>query len=254
MRCFSWNVNGLRAVARKGLLPWDVCTGADLIALQETKAQPQQLDAQLAQPPGWHAFWHAAQKPGYSSVAILSRSKPDEIQAGIGDAEIDAEGRVLTARFGTLAVVSAYFPNSQDGGKRIAFKLRFCALMEAHLAAWRARGCGTLLLGDYNIAHRPIDLARPKENEKNAGYLPGERAWMERYLATLGYRDVFRERHPDTPALYTWWTNWGQARERNVGWRIDYATVSPDLAARVTDARIHPDIDGSDHCPVSIVL
>ncbi len=253
MRCYSWNVNGIRSVAKKNLLPWEVCPGADLIAVQETKAQPQQLPPELVAPAGWHAFWHSAKKPGYSSVAIISRDQPDEVVAGLGDARFDDEGRVLAARFGSLVAISAYFPNSQDGGKRLDYKLGFTAALEENLAAWRARGCGTVLLGDYNIAHQPIDLARPKENEKNAGYLPDERAWMTRYLG-LGYRDVFRERNPEAAGAYTWWTNWGGARARNIGWRIDYATVSPDLVSRVRSATIHPDIMGSDHCPVSIDL
>lgn len=253
MRCYSWNVNGIRSVARKNLLPWDVCPGADVIGLQETKALSTQLEPELRDPAGWYSFWHSAQKPGYSGVAIISRVKPDEVVEGIQDARFDCEGRVLAARFGELVVISAYFPNSRDAGARLDYKLAFCAVMETYLAGWRARGCETLLLGDYNIAHQPIDLARPKQNEKNAGYLPEERAWMARYLG-LGYRDVFRERNPELAGAYTWWTNWANARGKNIGWRIDYGTVSPALAARVKDATIHPDVMGSDHCPVAVEL
>jgi exodeoxyribonuclease-3 len=244
-------VNGLRAVARKGKLPWDVLPDAEVICLQETKAKTEAL-GELASPAGWHAAWHAAEKPGYSSVAILSKAKPDEIVEGIGDPQFDCEGRVVAMRFGTVLVISAYFPNSQDGGKRLPYKLAFCAQMDQFLASWRAKGVETLLMGDYNIAHRPIDLARPKDNEKNAGYLPEERAWLDRFLS--GHRDVFRERRGDEAGLYTWWTNWGQARARNIGWRIDYGCTSQALASRVVDATIHPDIDGSDHCPVGVVL
>ncbi|MEK7412186.1 MAG: exodeoxyribonuclease III [Planctomycetota bacterium] len=252
MRAVSWNVNGLRAVARKGILPWDVVPKTDVIGLQETKAKPDQI-GELAEPDGWHASWHSAVKPGYSGTAILSRDKPDEVVEGMGDDRFDGEGRVITARFGTLAIVNAYFPNSQEFGARIAYKLAFCTAMEAHLAHWRGRGCETLLLGDFNIAHQPIDLARPDENEESPGFLPEERAWFTRYLG-LGYHDVFRERNPNTANLYTWWTYRAGARARNVGWRIDYATVSNGLASRVQDAQIHPDITGSDHCPVSIDL
>jgi len=149
--------------------------------------------------------------------------------------------------------ISAYFPNSQEEGRRIDYKLGFCAALEAYLARWRALGRSTVLLGDYNIAPQPIDLARPKENERNPGYLPGERAWFARYLG-LGYRDVFRERNPELTGAYSWWTNWGGARARNVGWRIDFATVTPDLVDRVQDVAIHQGIHGSDHCPVSITL
>lgn len=253
LRCASWNVNGIRALARKGRPPCELLAGYDVVCLQETKAHPEQLPDGLATPPGWHAHWHAAARRGYSGVAILTREAPDEVAAGIGEERFDGEGRVLAVRFGDVAIVSAYFPNSQEGGRRLAYKLDFCAAMERYLDGWRARGCQTLLLGDYNIAHRPIDLARPRANEANPGYLPEERAWFDRYLA-LGYRDVFRERHPGLEGAYTWWTYRAGARARNVGWRIDYATVSPDLGERVRAVAIHPDLDGSDHCPVSIEI
>jgi len=253
MRCFSWNVNGIRSVHRKNLLPWEVLAEADVIGLQETKANPDQLDPDVREPDGWHAFWHSAEKPGYSGTALICRSQPDEIVEGLGEGDYDREGRVIAARFGTLAVISAYFPNSRDAGARLSYKLGFCAHLERYLATWRKKGCETVLLGDYNIAHQPIDLARPKENEENAGYLPEERAWFTRYLS-LGYRDVFRERNPAQAAAYTWWTARGGARTRNVGWRIDYATVSPGLVDRVTDSTIHSDIMGSDHCPVGLHL
>ena len=252
MKCFSWNVNGIRAVAKKGCLPWDILPGADVLCLQETKAQPQQIP-ELLEPEGWHAAWHSAERPGYSSVAILSRDKPDEIYTGLGDPEFDVEGRVIAARFGSLVVISAYFPNSQELGKRIAYKLGFCARMEAFTAALRAAGRSVVLLGDYNIAHQPIDLARPDDNEDNPGYLPAERAWMTKWLE-LGWRDVFRERNPTLTDAYTWWTARGGARQRNVGWRIDYSTVTPELVARVRAVEHYPMILGSDHCPVSITL
>jgi exodeoxyribonuclease-3 len=253
MQCYSWNINGIRSVAKKNLLPWTVLPDADIICLQETKARPEQLDKELLDPAGWHSFWHSAEKPGYSSVALICRAKPDEIVVGLGAKEFDSEGRVLAARFGTLVVVTAYFPNSRDGGTRLGYKLDFCTLMESYLTSWKERGCEVLLMGDYNIAHQPIDLARPKENEKNAGYLPEERAWFTRLLG-LGYHDVFRERNPTLVGAYSWWTNWGQARNRNIGWRIDYGTTSAKLTERVADAAILPLIMGSDHCPVSVRL
>jgi len=253
MLCYTWNVNGIRSVAKKNLLPWAILPAAEVICLQETKARPEQLEPGLLEPDGWHAAWHSADKPGYSSVALLSRDKPDEILSGIGEQEFDSEGRVLAARFGTLVVVTAYFPNSREAGARLDYKLAFCASMEKYLERWKARGCEVLLMGDYNIAHQPIDLARPKENEKNAGYLPEERSWFTRLLS-LGYHDVFRERNPELTGAYTWWTNWANARAKNIGWRIDYGTTSPGLTARVTDAGIMPMIMGSDHCPVSVRL
>jgi exodeoxyribonuclease III len=253
MRCTTWNVNGIRSVAKKEILPWQVLSDSDVICLQETKAQSQQLAPELVEPPGWHAAWHSAEKPGYSSVAILTKAKPDEVVAGLGDPQFDSEGRVLAVRFGTLVIISAYFPNSREAGARLGYKLGFCAMMESYLQAWRKRGCEVLLMGDYNIAHQPIDLARPKENEKNAGYLPEERAWMTRFLG-LGYHDVFRERNADVVGAYTWWTNWGGARQRNVGWRIDYGCTSPGLVSRVIETSIQSRIMGSDHCPVTVAL
>jgi exodeoxyribonuclease-3 len=253
MLCYSWNVNGIRAVARKKLLPWDVLAKADVICLQETKAQQEALEPALGEPDGWHSHWHSAKKPGYSSVAILSKDQPDEVLVGIGDDQYDDEGRVLAVRFGKLVVISAYFPNSRDGGARLGYKLGFCALMEKYLKRWRDKGCELVLQGDYNIAHGPIDIARPKENEKNAGYLPEERAWMTRYLG-MGYRDVFRERNPELAGAYTWWTPWAGARQRNIGWRIDYSTVTPGLVDRVKEIRHCPEILGSDHCPVAVEL
>jgi exodeoxyribonuclease-3 len=253
MNCASWNVNGLRALARKEQLPWKRLRKADVICLQETKASPGQLPPELREPKGWRAYWHSAKRSGYSGVAIFARDEPDEVIEGLGAPKFDAEGRVLAIRYGSLVIASAYFPNSQEGGQRLDYKLGFCSAIEKYLARWRARGAGALLMGDYNIAHQPIDLARPKENEANPGYLPEERAWMTRYLG-LGYRDVFRERYPELEGAYTWWSLRTQARERNIGWRIDYGTVTPELAGNVRRARIHPEVEGSDHCPVSIEL
>ncbi len=251
MRCASWNVNGIRAVLKKEIVPWQVLGDNDVICLQETKAQPEQLPTAVVTPPDWHGHWHSAEKKGYASVAIFTREKPDEVVVGLGQQEFDAEGRVLAVRFGKQVIVSAYFPNSQDQGRRLAYKLDFCASMEKYLAKWKRKKCQVLLAGDYNIAHQPIDLARPKPNEKNAGYLPEERAWFSRYLK-LGYRDVFRERNPELAGAYTWWSYRAGARGRNVGWRLDYTSTSADLGEAVRAVQHHPDILGSDHCPISV--
>jgi exodeoxyribonuclease-3 len=251
--CYTWNVNGIRALARKGILPWKVLSRADLICLQETKAHPGQLPPEIGAPKGWHAFWHSAARPGYSGTAVFARRPPDEVIAGLGAPKFDREGRVLALRYGELVVVSAYFPNSQEGGARLGYKLGFCRALLRWLRAAAAAGRSTLLLGDYNIAHQPIDLARPKENEESPGYLPEERAWMTRYL-DAGFHDVFRERNPTLAGAYSWWSLRSGARERNVGWRIDYGTVSANLCGRVRNAAIHPEVLGSDHCPVSVRL
>ena len=249
----TWNVNGIRAVARKGCLPTRLLSRADVICLQETKAHPDQLDAELREPPGYRGFWFSSVRKGYSGTALLTRERPDDVIYGMGKKLFDDEARVLAARFGELVVISAYFPNSQERGARLSYKLAFCRALEAYLQGWLDQGCFTVLLGDYNIAHEPIDLARPKQNEKNPGYLPEERSWMTRYLK-LGFCDVFRERNPELEGAYTWWTMRTNARERNIGWRLDYATVSENMIDAVTDVRIHPEISGSDHCPVSIRL
>ena len=255
MRIYGWNVNGLRAVARKKLLPWDVCEKADVICLQEVKAKTDALEPDLSEPDGWYSVHHAAEKAGYSGVSVFSKDQPDEVLEGMGVAEFDAEGRVLGVRFGTLVIVSAYFPNSRDGGARLPYKLAFCTEMEKlRSARWKKKGWETVLLGDYNIAHQALDLARPKENQKNAGYLPEERAWMTRIIGQ-GLHDVWRERNPTTTGDYTWWTAWANARARNIGWRIDYACVTAGLVGRVTDIRHHQTIAGAPcHCPVDITL
>ncbi len=247
----SWNVNGIRAVARKNLLPWEVMDGVDIWCLQETKARPAQVAAAIAEPDGWHSAWVSANRPGYSGVAIFSRQQPDAVEEGLGEEIFDDEGRVLSVRFDDLLIVSAYFPNSQEAGKRLDYKLAFCRRMETWLAEQREQGLRILLTGDYNIAHAAIDLARPAANEGNPGYLPEERAWMSHYLG-LGYHDIFREENPELTAAYSWWSYRARARNNNVGWRIDYCTCCPNLRPAVSRARIHPDIMGSDHCPVSV--
>lgn len=251
MRCVSWNVNGIRAVNRKECLPWNLMPDVDLFALQETKANEQQVSKAIREPDGFRSYWCSAQKPGYSGVAIYSRREPDEVIDGMDDDEFDCEGRVISATFDDLLVISAYFPNSQEKGRRIDYKLRFCKRMEDFLDSWRDAGYKTLLLGDYNIAHQPIDLARPDDNQENPGYLPEERDWMSHYLSQ-GYHDVFREENPELTGAYSWWSYRTRARDRNIGWRIDYATVCPELRDQAGNCAIHNDIMGSDHCPVSI--
>ena len=253
MLCYSWNVNGIRALGRKDLLPWKVLPRGHVIALQETKASPEQLPSEIRQPKGWKSFWHSAKRRGYSGTAIFTREEPDEVITGLDNKKFDDEGRVIAVRFGELLIISAYFPNSQEAGARLHYKLSFCKALERYLKQWRKNGNRTLLLGDYNIAHHSIDLARPKENETSPGYLPEERQWMTHYLKKE-YHDIFRERNPDLSGAYTWWSFRSGARKRNVGWRLDYGTVSSNLLDSVRETQIHPDVVGSDHCPVSIKL
>jgi exodeoxyribonuclease III len=257
MKVISWNVNGIRACAQKGLFDFVRASSPDILCLQETKAQPGQLGKEffeLADGSGrrYTSIFMSAARPGYSGTAIYSLREPDSVRA-MGIEEFDAEGRVTIAGYGDLDVVSAYFPNSQDAGKRLDYKLRFCAAMLALCREISAAGRHVLVSGDYNIAHKPIDLANPQANEGNAGYLPEERAWMDEFTEA-GFVDSFRAFCPD-PGMYTWWTYRVKgARERNVGWRLDYHCVDPGLMPRVRSSAIMPSVTGSDHCPVAIEI
>jgi exodeoxyribonuclease III len=257
IRLFSWNVNGIRASAKKGLLDWLAKESPDVLCLQETKAHPEQLSADLISPSdgrggSYRSYWASAKRKGYSGVAIYSKTEPRSISF-LGDHEYDDEGRALVADFGGFILVSAYFPNSQDAGARLGYKIGFCDSVLALCDKAVASGRHVVVAGDYNIAHKPIDLANPKANEGNPGYLPEERAWMDKYLGS-GYADSFRHFH-DEGGQYTWWTvRVPGARERNVGWRLDYHCVDEGFLPAVSSAAIHPAVLGSDHCPVSIDL
>lgn len=248
----SWNVNGIRAASRNGFADWFEDVGADIVCLQETKARPEQLEEPLLHLGGYHSFWHSAEKPGYSGVAIYSRHEPLRVQEGLGIAEFDREGRVLVAEYPDFVLVNAYFPNSQRDHARLGYKLEFCKAMLEFLESKRKEGKNTVLCGDFNIAHRPIDLKNPKSNEDNAGFLPEERAWMDRFVS-LGYLDTFRYFHPE-PDQYTWWSYRPGVRERNIGWRLDYFAVNGEFEDRLRGADHQPQIRGSDHCPVVLKL
>ncbi|MFW5684768.1 MAG: exodeoxyribonuclease III [Spirochaetota bacterium] len=250
-RILSWNVNGIRAIAKKGFLDWLETESPDILCLQETKASPEQLGEELLEPAGYTAYWSSAQKKGYSGVAILTKERPLEVST-MGVERFDAEGRVLQADYGDFVLITAYFPNSQDGGKRLDYKLDFNETIQKLCDNLGAQGKRVVLCGDYNVAHKPIDLARPKENEKNPGYLPEERAWMDGFVGS-GYVDTFRVFNSEG-GNYTWWSYFTKGRERNVGWRIDYQCVNPAAASLVKNARILSDVMGSDHCPVEVTL
>jgi exodeoxyribonuclease-3 len=253
VKILSWNVNGLRSVHSKGFLPWLRKEKPDVLCLQEIKARPDQLDGSLLRVEGYEALFNPAERPGYSGTAIYARRRPDETWAGLGEERFDREGRVLGARFGTLHVVSAYFPNAREGGARLDFKVDFCRAITRHMRSLTERRQEVVLTGDYNIAHEEIDLARPDDNHESPGFFPRERRAMTDFLAA-GFHDVFREEHPKKAGAYTWWSYRTRARERNVGWRIDYATVNARLRDRVKRAWILPEVTGSDHCPVGIEL
>lgn len=251
MRVVSWNVNGLRAAERKGFVPWLDRSGADVLFVQEIKALPGQLSDDVREPRGWHVELNSAERPGYSGVAVYSRERPDEVVRGMGVPQFDCEGRVIAARFGDLHLIGAYFPNGGRDLARVPFKLEFYAAMLAHADRLRAQGLDVVVIGDWNTAHQEVDLARPKDNARTTGFLPEEREWVTKFLAA-GWADAFRRLHPDARDRYSWWAPWQRAREKNIGWRIDYPVVDEGLLPRVTACEIHEDVMGSDHCPVSV--
>jgi exodeoxyribonuclease-3 len=241
----------LRSAASKGFFAWFRRQKADVLCVQELKASEQQLAAREFGVRGFRCSIHAAQRPGYSGVAIYSRREPSNVLRGFGDAEFDAEGRYLEAHFGSLVVVSTYFPSGSAGPARQAAKFRFLAAFEQRLAALRAAQVPYLFCGDFNIAHKPIDLKNWRANQDYPGFTPEERAWMDALLGAHGYVDAFRviDQRPDQ---YTWWSSRGRAREKNVGWRIDYQIVSPALSAAVRRVAVYRRNRFSDHAPLTI--
>lgn len=255
LRVVSWNVNGLRSAANKGFVEWlDEC-GADVVGLQETRALPEQVPGHVLAPPGWHVSLQPAEKKGYSGVALYSRVAPDSIETSLGAQRFDEEGRLQIARFGDVTIANVYFPNGSGKGRdnsRVPYKLDFYRALHERLEPLRARGEAVLVIGDFNTAHRPIDLARPKSNEKTSGFLPEEREELDRWLQT-GWTDTYRALNPER-AQYSWWSNRPGVRARNVGWRIDYVLASEGAMARVESAFIHDHVLGSDHCPIGVDL
>jgi exodeoxyribonuclease-3 len=250
----SWNVNGARAVHRKGFLDWLATADPDILCLQETRAQESQLPANLAQPPGYRGFWNASRaKRGYSGTALLAKAEPLTVSFGIGVKEFDQEGRTIIAQCPGFTLINCYFPNGARDHSRVPFKLDFYDAFLVKCESLRAQGHGIIFCGDVNTAHKEIDLAHPQANQNTTGFLPEERAWINRVIDT-GYVDAFRHFYPDLAEQYTWWSMPTRARERNVGWRIDYFFVAAELLDRVTDAFILPDVMGSDHCPVGLRL
>ncbi|MCL2719958.1 MAG: exodeoxyribonuclease III [Treponema sp.] len=254
MRIITWNVNGIRAVEKRGFFEWLKEENPDILCLNETKAEPGQLSPKFINPPdtSYTSYWASAKKKGYSGVAIYTKIKPENVRF-LGKPEFDEEGRVLVAEYKNFTLIAAYFPNSQDEGKRLGYKLAFNDAILKLCKSIVKKGQHFLLCGDYNVAHTPIDLARPKNNENSAGYLPEERAWMDSFLAS-GNVDTFRHFHPGEPNHYTWWSYMAQAREKNIGWRIDYNCVNKEFLPKVKSSIIRPEIKGSDHCPVEIEL
>ena len=256
MKIISWNVNGIRAVEKRGFVEWLLKETPDILCLNETKTGDGGLSPDLINPPAagtpYESFWAHARKKGYSGVAIYSRIPPLDVHP-LGIAEFDDEGRVLVAEFADFSLIAAYFPNSQDGGVRLDYKLAFCNAMYKYCNSLVKKGRHFILSGDYNIAHTPIDLARPKENVGSPGFLPEERAWMDKFTKA-GHVDTFRHFHPGEGGHYTWWSYRTAARQRNVGWRIDYHCVDAAFLPNVKSSIIRPEVTGSDHCPIEIEI
>jgi exodeoxyribonuclease-3 len=249
MRIITLNVNGIRSAAAKGVFPWLARQRADVICLQEVRALPAQIEAPEFHLKGYTRLLYPAERPGYAGVALYARREPERVVRGFGVAEFDREGRYLEAHFGAVAVVSLYLPSGSAGPERQASKNRFLDAFVPHLARLRAARRQYVLCGDWNIAHKAIDLKNWKGNQRNSGFLPEERAWMDRLFGELGFVDSFRTVDA-RPEQYTWWSNRGQAWANNVGWRIDYQVATPELGETTHAARIFRDRRFSDHAPL----
>lgn len=250
MRIITFNANGIRSAQRKGFFEWLDTQNADVVCIQETKAQLEQLD-NLFHPAPFHCFYHDAEKKGYSGVALYCKNKPDEIINGLGIEEIDREGRFIEARFGSLSVISLYLPSGSSGEERQNFKFSVLERFKTYLDSVAENGRDIIICGDWNIAHQAIDLKNWRGNQKNSGFLPEERAWMDSVLIGEKWFDAFRLINQE-PEQYTWWSNRGQAWAKNVGWRIDYQIISASLKNRVKTTQIYKEQRFSDHAPLTI--
>lgn len=249
---FSWNVNGIRAIQNKGFMDWFTSHGGDIICLQETKAQPDQIDDSIKNLKGFTSYWFSAEKKGYSSVAIYSKPQPLRVTNGFSNQYYDCEGRVIFAEYGGFVLANVYFPNGGRGPERVKYKLDFYDELFFFLEKNYRDRKGIIVTGDFNTAHKEIDIYDPRKFAKSTGFLPEERKWIDN-IVNLGYVDVFRKFN-SKPEQYTYWDQVIKARETNRGWRIDYFMVSSDIADKVKSAKIHPEVMGSDHCPISIEI
>lgn len=247
LKYISWNVNGLRACMKKGFLDAFYSLDADCFSLQETKLQPHQIELDL---PGYHQYWNSAEKKGYSGTALFSKEEPISVTYGLGIEKHDKEGRLITADFGTHYLVTCYTPNSQRGLARLDYRMEWETAMISYMKQLASKK-PVILCGDLNVAHEEIDLANPSSNHKNAGFSDEERSRMTELLEA-GFTDSFRLLYPDKKDAYSWWSYFAKSRERNIGWRIDYFIISKSLDHHVVEASIHPEIQGSDHCPVEL--
>lgn len=249
LKLVSWNVNGLRAIEKKGFVDMVLEIAPDIIGIQETKALPEQLASELKNIPGYQAYWNSAGRKGYAGTCVYARQEPLRVTSGLGLPELDQEGRLLTLEYDDYFFITAYFPNAQPELKRLDFKLTFNRAVH-NFVDRLSREKTVVICGDFNVAHKPIDLAHPEANENSPGYSAPERAWLDDFVGA-GYLDTFRKFNKE-PEQYTWWSYRTNARARNIGWRIDYFFVDPTSENRVRGAAILDRVMGSDHCPVSI--
>lgn len=247
-----WNVNGLRAVKNKGFLEWLQKESPDIICLQETKVQPEQLDNDLREPSNYKTYWNYPERKGYGGVATFSKTEPLNVKYIFNGEALDLEGRVIITEYFGFILMNIYFPNGKMGPDRLKYKMDFYEAFLGYADSLKAKGSKLVVCGDFNTAHKEIDIARPKENERVSGFLPMERAWIDNFISH-GYVDAFRYFHKE-PDQYSWWDMKTRARERNVGWRIDYFFVTENLLPAVSKAFIMSEVTGSDHCPVGIIL
>lgn len=253
MRIVTWNVNGLRALLNKGGWSWIAAQNPEVVCLQEIKVKPEQLSEEQSEIlDGYRSYWNPAQRLGYSGVATFTQKEPLDVDFGSGEPFFDLEGRIAMTRFPGFTLFNIYFPNGKRDHSRLEYKLDFYARFLKHCDKLHAAGERIVVCGDLNTAHQEIDLRNPKQNEKTSGFLPEERAWIDRYLEQ-GFVDVYRALYPEKVG-YTWWTYRLNARQRNIGWRLDYFLVSEPLMDHITDTVIHDEVLGSDHCPVSLAL
>lgn len=252
MRIYSWNVNGIRAVSRKGFLDWVTDEQPDVLALQEIRIQPEQLKDKLKNLAGYYSYFTFGEKKGYSGVAIYSKIEPVNVSHGLGINRFDYEGRVITAEYENFYLVNIYFPNGKRSKKRLQYKLDFYDATLEYCERLREKGKGVVLCGDYNTAHHPIDLKNPDTNQDTSGFLPIEREWLDK-LEDFGYLDTYRDFYPEKET-YSWWSYRTRARERDSGWRIDYHFISAELKPYLKQADILTEVMGSDHCPVTVEL
>ena len=252
IKILCWNVNGIRAAGRKGFLEWLYRESPDILCLQETKAYPEQLEEALRQPRDYHAYWNYPEDKGYAGVATFAKATPVRVQNGFGIEDFDVEGRVIITEYPGFVLMNIYFPNGKKDANRLKYKMDFYEAFLEFAESLKAKGKKLIICGDCNTAHKEIDIARPKENEKVSGFLPMEREWMDKFIAH-GYVDTFRYFNKE-PNQYTWWDLKTKARERNVGWRIDYFFITENLLPSISKAFIMPEVMGSDHCPIAIIL